>query len=200
MLRLAHPFVEWKPKVVEPRGEARSEWEIFKDLSRHAGVPFLNDPLLDGAARLLEKFGFGFGEDLLYRYLLFPKLGLGRLKATRGGISTDGMHWGEFFARHVRTSDRKLHLAPADLADALPEALATPPSTSEEFPYLLISGARRLASYNSWTHNIGPLMEMMKGNCDAAPVGCGTNRSRRRRPRPSDVDRGLDRDRCPPFL
>jgi formate dehydrogenase len=29
---------------------------------------------------------------------------------------------------------------------------------------MLISGARRLASYNSWTHNIPALMEKLKGN------------------------------------
>jgi anaerobic selenocysteine-containing dehydrogenase len=42
---------------------------------------------------------------------------------------------------------------------------------------LLISGARRLASYNSWTNNIPALMEKLKGNWltlapgDAARLG-----------------------------
>jgi formate dehydrogenase len=46
-----------------------------------------------------------------------------------------------------------------------------------DFPFLLISGARRLASYNSWTHNVPALMEKMKGNwatlntADAARLG-----------------------------
>lgn len=172
-----HPFVEWKPKLVEPRGEALSEWEIFKRLSRVAGVPFLNDPILDRLARFLDAARIGFDEDMLYRYLLFPKVRLGRLKKTAGGLVGKGFQWGELLRAGLRTPDRKLHLAPDDLVAALPEALAHPPVTSAEFPLSLISGARRLASYNSWTKNIPALMEKMKGNwltlhpADAARCG-----------------------------
>jgi formate dehydrogenase len=172
-----YPFVEWKPKLVEPRGEARSEWEIFKALSRAARVPFLNDPMLDTVARTLEAVGIAFDEDWLYRYLLLGKMRLGRLKRTPGGVALGEVHWGEFFAHHLRTPDKKMHLAPPDLVAALPDALATPVQTSAEFAFLLISGARRLASYNTWTHNIPALMDKMKGNwaimhpADAARVG-----------------------------
>jgi anaerobic selenocysteine-containing dehydrogenase len=172
-----HPFIEWKPKVVEPRGEARSEWDIFRALSRAAGVPFLNDPTMDWLGRALDAAGIGFNEELLYRYLVFGKLSLGRLKRTPGGVKLREIRWGEFLARELRTEDRKLHLAPTDLVAALPEALATPVAQSSVFPFLLISGARRLASYNSWTHNIPALMERMNGNwatlnpTDAAQLG-----------------------------
>src|SRR4029453_10730975 len=74
------------------------------------------------------------------------------------------IHWGEFLARGVRTDDGKLHLAPPDLVAALPDGLAPPVAPSPDFPFVLISGARRLASYNSWTHNVPALMEKMKGN------------------------------------
>src|SRR5262245_39033691 len=172
-----HPFIEWKPKVVEPRGEARSEWDIFRALSRAAGVPFLNDPMMDWVGRALDAACIGFNEELLYRYLVFGKLSLGRLKRRPGGVKLGEIHWGEFLARGLRTEDRKLHLAPTDLVAALPEALATPVAQSSTFPFLLISGARRLASYNSWTHNIPALMERMNGNwatlnpTDAAQLG-----------------------------
>lgn len=33
-----------------------------------------------------------------------------------------------------------------------------------ELPLVLISGGRRAASYNSWTHNIPKLMDKLKGN------------------------------------
>lgn len=159
-----YPFLEWRPKVVEPHGEARSEWEIFKALSRAARVPFLNDPLLDRLGRLLDSIGVGFDEDLLYRYLLLGKGGLGRLKRTARGVKLGDIRWGEFLARGLHTVDGKMHLAPPEFVRALPEALAAPPASDSEFPLLLISGARRLASYNSWTHNIPALMEKMKGN------------------------------------
>jgi formate dehydrogenase len=175
-----YPFLEWKPKVVEPRGEARSEWEIFKGLSRAARVPFLNDPLLDKAARAMEALGMPFGEDLLYRYLLLGKTRLGRLRKTPAGVKLGDIRWGEFLRRGLRTPDGKIHLAPHDLAAALPEALLAPLLPTSDFPLLLVSGARRLASYNSWTHNIPALMEKMKGNwatlhpADAARIGIET--------------------------
>ena len=159
-----YPFLEWRPKLVEPRGEARSEWAIFKALSRAAGVPFLNDPLLDRVARFLDAVGIGFSGEWLYRFVLLGKARLGRLKRTPGGVRVGDIRWGEFRARGVRTPDKRLHLAPPEFLAAAREAFAAPPATSAEFPLMLISGARRLAGYNSWTHNIPALMERMKGN------------------------------------
>lgn len=159
-----YPYVEWKPKLVEPRGEARSEWGIFKDLSRAAGVPFLNDPILDKVSRAMDTVGVEFSEDWLYRYLLLGKARLGKLKQTAGGVKRSEIPWGRFLMQGLRTADGKIHIAPPELVEALPQALAAPVSTGKEFPLLLISGARRLASYNTWTHNIPALMEQMKGN------------------------------------
>jgi anaerobic selenocysteine-containing dehydrogenase len=127
-------------------------------------VAFLNDPWLDKVARVLDALGVGFGEDMLYRYLLLGKTRLGRLQRTAGGVRFGDIRWGEFVARGLRTADKKVHLAPPDLVELLSPALSAPPGPSAEFPFLLISGARRLASYNSWTHNIPALMEKMKGN------------------------------------
>ena len=172
-----YPYIEWKPKLVEPGGEARSEWDIFKALSRAARVPFLNDPMIDWLGRGLDGLGIGFHEELLSRYLLLGKMSLGRLKQTPGGVKLADIRWGDFLARGLRTADGKLHLAPPDLVGALPEALARPVGPTTDFPFLLISGARRLASYNSWTHNVPALMERMKGNwatlntADAARLG-----------------------------
>jgi anaerobic selenocysteine-containing dehydrogenase len=87
------------------------------------------------------------------------------------------IRWGEFLARGLRTPDKKLHLGPPEFVTALREVLRAPVTMTAEFPFVLISGARRLASYNSWTHNIPALMEKMKGNwvtlnpADAARLG-----------------------------
>jgi formate dehydrogenase len=172
-----HPFLEWRPKILEARGESRSEWEIFKALSRAAGVPFLNDPRVDLAARLLDAIGFGFREDLLYRLVLRGGPRLARLRRTPGGIRLGEIQFGEFLERGLRTPGGRLQLAPPDLAEALPGALADPPLPTAEYPFLLISGARRLAGYNSWTHHIAPLAEKLRGNWaalnprDAARIG-----------------------------
>lgn len=170
-----YPYVEWKPKLVEPRGEARREWEIIKDLARAARVPFLNDPILDKAARGIDALGLGFDEDWLYRYLLLGKARLGKLKQMRGGIKRSDVPSGEFLSRGLKTPDAKIQLAPADLVAALPNALSAPITATDAFPLLLISGARRLAAYNTWTHNIPALMEKMKGN----RLGSGSMSGRR---------------------
>lgn len=159
-----YPYAEWKPKVVEPRGEARSEWSIVKDIARAAGVPFLNDPLLDRAAKVLEAIGIKFSEDHLYRFLLLGKTGLSRLKKARGGMKFADIQWGQFLRTGLKTKDKKIHLAPGDLAEAAVRALDDPALPTEHYPFLLISGARRSAAYNSWTHNVPALMEKMKGN------------------------------------
>ncbi len=159
-----YPYAEWKPKVVEPRGEARSEWKIVKSIARAARVPFLNDPLVDRAAKVLEAVGLTFSEDCLYRYLLLGKSGLGGLKKTSGGIKFGDIEWGEFLRKGLQTDDHRIHLAPSDFLEALGRVLDAPPLPTERYPFLLISGARRTASYNSWTHNIPALMDKMKGN------------------------------------
>jgi formate dehydrogenase len=159
-----YPFLEWHSKIVERRGESRSEWEIFKALSRAAGVPFLNDPLLDRVARVLDGLGVGFSEDLLYRFLLLGKTSLRRLKRTPGGIKLGEIRFGGLLDHGLRTPDGRLQLAPSDLMSALPEALVGPPGPTEEHPFLLVSGVRRLAGYNSWTHHIAPLAEKLGGN------------------------------------
>ena len=54
--------------------------------------------------------------------------------------------------------------APDDLLQGLKEAISAPPITSSEFPLMLISGGRRLASFNSWTHNLPSLTKKLNGN------------------------------------
>lgn len=159
-----YPYAEWKPRVVEPRGQARGEWDIIKDIARAARVPFLNDPWVDRIARLMRAVGATFSEDHLYRYLLLGKTRLGRLKKTPGGITFGGIRWGEFLRSGLHTKDKKIHLAPDDFRQALARVLASPPLPSEHYPFLIISGARRTATFNSWTHNIPALMERVKGN------------------------------------
>jgi formate dehydrogenase len=172
-----YPLLEWRSKILEPRGESRPEWDIFKSLSRAARVPFLNDPLLDRVARILDAVGIGFTEDFLYRFLLLGKPSPRRLKRTPGGIKLGDVRFGEFLDHGLRTPDGRLQLAPGDLVSALPEALADPPGATETYPFALVSGARRLAGYNSWTHHISALAEKLGGNwatlnpADAARIG-----------------------------
>ena len=70
-----YPFLEWRSKIVEPRGSRGRSGSLQVDLPRRR-VPFLNDPL-DRFARILEAVGLNFSEDLLYRFLLLGKASVG---------------------------------------------------------------------------------------------------------------------------
>ncbi len=172
-----YPFVEWKPKVVDPPPGVRSEWEILRALSRAAGVPFLNDPWADRADRFLSAFGMGLGEETLYRLVLPGAVRLGRLKKAAAGIRTGEIRWGEFLEKRIATAERRIDLMPEEFVPALRAALDDPPLPTAEYPLVLIGGARRAAGYNSWTHNIPALAEKLGGNwatlseCDAAALG-----------------------------
>ncbi len=159
------PYAELRPKLVDPPGECRGEWDIFKDLSRAARVPFLNNPTFDRLARLLDRAGIEFTPAMLYRYLLLGKTpSYGTLRRSPRGAPGKPFALGGFFRTEIHTEDRRIHLAPERLVAELPRALAAPPGPTADLPFLLISGARRLASYNSWTHNIPALVERLKGN------------------------------------
>jgi formate dehydrogenase len=159
-----YPYVEWKPKLVEPRGEARSEWDIFRDLSRAAKVPFLNNPPVDAMDRLLGMFGSALTPEHFAAYLLLGKMSVGRLKRTEGGIKLGDIEWGKFLRTRLETRSKKIELAPEEFTEAAPAAFDSAPRMSAEFPLVLISGGRRAAAYNSWTHNIPKLMDKLKGN------------------------------------
>ncbi len=158
------PFAELRRKIVEPPGECRGEWDIFKDLARASGVPFLNNPVFDRLGRALDAVGIGFTPALLARYLLLGRTpSYGELmKSPRGAFGEPFTH-GRFLKTIIETEDRRVHLAPARLVREL-EALGPPPAPSEDRPYMLISGARRAASFNSWTHNLPKLAAKLKGN------------------------------------
>jgi anaerobic selenocysteine-containing dehydrogenase len=159
-----YPYVEWKPKLVEPRGEARSEWDTFRDLSRAANVPFLNNPPVHALDRLLGMFGSALTQEHFATYLLLGKTSLGRLKRTAGGMKLGEIEWGRFLRTRLETRDERIALAPEEFIEAMPAAFSEVPQVSIDLPLVLISGGRRAAAYNSWTHNIPKLMDKLKGN------------------------------------
>ena len=164
-----YPFAEWRKKVVEPRGEARAEWDIARDIARAAKIPFLNNPTIDAVDKILGWFGKCFTEKHFAQILFLSsmarkRISINRLIKSDEGIKFGDIEWGKFLQSGLLTHDKKIHLAPCDLVEGLKEAISAPPSTSSEFPMMLISGGRRLASFNSWTHNLPSLARKLKGN------------------------------------
>jgi formate dehydrogenase len=164
-----YPFAEWRKKVVQPRGAARPEWDMARDISRAAGIPFLNNPLINAIDRILGCFGKNFSEQHFAQYLFFSKMSgrkisLKSLKASDVGIKFADVKWGDFLKNGLKTENKKINLAPDDFMSGLKAALDRPPCPTGEFPFMLISGGRRLESFNTWTHNMPTLVNKLKGN------------------------------------
>jgi anaerobic selenocysteine-containing dehydrogenase len=158
------PFIQMTEAVVEPRGEARQEWEIIEDIAERIGVVPSSVP----AMRLLGRVGLKLSPRRLVELgiRLGPKGDLFGLR--RGGLNprrlSDSPHgivladhlaaW--VLARKIRHRDRRVRLDPPEIA-AEAERLLTRDGDTAEFPLRLI-GLRELRSHNSWMHNSELLM------------------------------------------
>jgi formate dehydrogenase len=171
------PFVQMTGAVVEPRGEARQEWEVIEALSRRIGVV----PSSVLAARLLGKVGIRLSPRRLVDLLLRvgPRGDLFGLR--RGGLSLaelernpHGIVLAEHLApdvmrKQIRHRTRRVRLDPPEIVgDAA--RLAARNGRDPAYPLRLI-GLRELRSHNSWMHN-APLL-MRGGRTHAARVHPG---------------------------
>jgi formate dehydrogenase len=160
------PFIQMTEPVVEPRGEARQEWEIIEDIASRVDVV----PSSVLALRLLGKVGIKISPRRLIETLLRIGPKGDRFGLTRNGLnpaklaaSPHGMvlapGWeGGNLPRKLRHDDKLVHLDPPEIAaevgrlDRLGED-----DPSAGYPLLLI-GLRELRSHNSWMHNSEKLM------------------------------------------
>lgn len=166
--------VKYAEPVVPPPPDTMSDWEILYELGMRMGGLHFGVPLLDGLARQLWRRGIRFTParmlDLLLRvgpygdrFLPFhPGLNLRKLRRAPHGIDLGPLQ--PSGKQRIRTSDGRIHLAPALLvADAerldawLAERARTPDTgTGEDARQsgeLLLIGRRHLRSNNSWMHN-----------------------------------------------
>jgi anaerobic selenocysteine-containing dehydrogenase len=157
------PFAQWTDPVVEPRGEARQEWEVLEDLGRELGIT----PSPVAALRLAGRLGIRLSPtrlaDLLLRSgpdgdrfgLRRDGLSVGALRREpHGRVLADAPATGVLAAK-VRHGHGKVDLGP----DAIVAELSRLEGSGEPdpaFPLRLI-GLRELRSHNSWMHN-SPLL------------------------------------------
>jgi len=154
------PFVQWTGAVVQPRGEARQEWEIIDQLSRRLGIV----PSSDATTRWLK---LRLHPSRLVDLLLRTGPHGDRFGLRRGGLTLKKLRaqpHGIVLAEHletgvlrekVRHGDGRVRLDPAVIRAALARLLDAP-ADDPELPLRLI-GLRELRSHNSWMHN-APLL------------------------------------------
>lgn len=180
------PFVQWTEAVVEPRGEARQEWEVIEAISERLGIVPLSEPrarALFGRLpmtltprRLIDLLiRVGPGGDL---FGLRPSgLNVGKLRDAPHGIVLAEHPPTGVLRRKVHHPDGRVRLDPPRVLAEV-DRLAADPAPSAEFPLRLI-GLRELRSHNSWMHNAPLLMRGKREHVarvhpdDAAALGIG---------------------------
>ncbi len=158
------PFIQMTEAVVEPRGEARQEWEIIEDIASRVGVV----PSSVLGLRILGKTGI----KITPRRLIETGLRLSPV-GDKFGLKRDGLNpaklreseHGVVLADHwetgtlkgkIRNDGDRVHLDPPEIVAEV-DRLASIAGPSDEYPLLLI-GMRELRSHNSWMHNSEKLM------------------------------------------
>jgi len=163
------PYAEWRKKLVSPRGEARPEWDIMRAISRAAGVNFLNNRFVDLIDRGLNIFGNGLTEAHFSQLLLLgpfsnKKMLLRHLQNAEHGVEMGRFDKYAFFNQQIQTGDKRVLLDPEDFKKGLQQALKNPPLPTATYPFLLISGGRRLSTFNTWSKNLPSLMKSTDEN------------------------------------
>ncbi|WP_068270181.1 molybdopterin-containing oxidoreductase family protein [Aldersonia kunmingensis] len=165
-------FVQGTEPVVAPYGEARPEWEVYRDIARRMGLSlFATGPLerVNGVLAWLDRRGLirvtprGMIEMLLRVGPHGDRFGLRRgglnpkrLRENPHGIVVSEHAPAGLLGEVVRHSDKKVWLDPPQILDEV-ERLGAREPADPAFPLRLI-GLRELRSQNSWMHNSPTLM------------------------------------------
>ncbi len=167
-----YPFAQWKHKVVDPPDEVKPEWEIFRDLSRHMGVPVLNQWPMEFMFRGGEALGrilgtpdrFAFDPKNYYRLLLgaMGKVKFGKLMKNPHGVKAGDIRFGAALKR-MATRSRKIEVAPVEFVDAL-KRVDPASERSDRFPLILITGERSPHTKNTQLRGVTSLTKKQSGN------------------------------------
>ncbi len=167
-----YPFAQWKHKVVDPPDEVKPEWEIFRDLSRHMGVPVLNQwpmELMFRAGELLGKMlgtpdRYAFDPKNYYTLLLgaMGKVKFGKLMKNPHGVKAGDIQSGAALKR-IATPSKKIEVAPTDFLEAL-NRVEPPGDFSDRSPLLLITGERSPHTKNTQLRGVKSLTKKQTSN------------------------------------
>ena len=148
-------FIQWAPALVTPPGEARPEWRIFLELSRHTRVRLLNTPglgllaqamgMLDRLFRRGGRWRFGPRPYARLLLLLLARTRLSSVLQSPHGLLLSSTRQA---GRHPKKG-RRITLVPAELAAALASLDQDGDPRSGEYPLLLITGERERFKANT---------------------------------------------------
>ncbi|MGP4054425.1 molybdopterin-containing oxidoreductase family protein [Mycobacterium sp. 4D054] len=186
------PYLHYGVRAVDPPPLARQEWRIFVDLALAMGRPLFGAPGLNllvtasrRLARLTGRPGLKFGPGWVDRLLVATSRRVGGRRIRWRDVVAHPHGWvlgpREFghFREALRTPDKKVRIAPAQLVARTRELLAAPvPQPPPDYPFQL-GNRRHRHSMNSWLNELPGLHPSGKGSevvihpDDAEALGIG---------------------------
>jgi formate dehydrogenase len=157
------PYVQYVEAVVPPRGEAREDWRILRDLAIAARLPVKAPAAIQklvGSLPLSPK-------PLAYLYAATKGVNPIQLRKNPHGVRVDGPHYNLVLGKKVLTRNGLANLDPRALPGILDQArlrfdeLKKKKRRKNE---LLMITARDRRSQNSWIHNCPSMMKNRKSN------------------------------------
>ncbi len=154
---------KFSPAALAPPADALHDWQIVAELHRRLGAGPIHQRALHAFSRWagprgLLDLGLRFGPHGAGLNPFRRGLSLRRLERSRHGVHLGALE--PCLPARLRTSDRRIQLAPAELTADLPRlraSLEAPPLEPVAGDLLLI-GRRHLRSNNSWMHNLPRLV------------------------------------------
>ena len=152
------PFVQYAPRAVAPPPEVREAWHFFTDLALAMRVPMFGRRGVNGfirltrlAARVAGRPALAFNPQWVSRILVASgrRIRWKDIMAHPHGWIFAEKEFGHFH-RSLKTSDGRVHAAPAEFVAEARRRLATPaPQPPPGYPFALVS-KRHKDTMNSW--------------------------------------------------
>ncbi len=184
------PYVQYGMRAVEPPETAREEWRIFVDLALAMDAPLFGAKGVNGfikasrrLAGMTRRPALAFSPHWINRVIVAMsrkvnghKLKWRELLANPHGMVLGPREYGHFVAA-LRTADKRVHIAPAELVARARELLAAPPPQAPpDYPFQ-VGNRRHRHSMNSFLNELPGLHPGGKGSvvlihpADASPLG-----------------------------
>lgn len=166
------PFVQYARQAVDPHPNVREAWRFFTDLALAMKVPLFGKRGVNSfikasrkVAKLTGRPHLEFNPRWLFRALVISGRRLkwkDILDHPHGWIYGD-KEFGNFTTRAVRTTDRRVHAAPAEFVAEARRQLALLPAEDATDEFLLI-GQRHQHTMNTWLSDLPGIRTRKKFN------------------------------------
>ncbi|GAB5487536.1 MAG: molybdopterin-dependent oxidoreductase [Parasphingorhabdus sp.] len=174
------PFTQWTEPVISPRGEAKQEWMIIRDICAELKIVPCSVPAIRKLGWLGRRITPQFMTDFIVRQgprdgglrKWEKRLSIKKLKKHKHGLLLDDRMPVGVLRKRLLHDDKNVHLFCDEIATEL-KRLEDSITADEEYPFKLF-GRRELRSLNFWLKNANKLRVGERGpTCLIHPKDAG---------------------------